>query len=152
MAREKDSREYDVQQTQDIDLSRFSATEGQRIMPVTDQILNKEYLDELAFMEDDMVIMVHESADPNSENPVTVGCNGVFRQFFRGQQTIAKRKFVECLIAKQGRVSTPEYINKAGERARAIRQTSAQKYPFSVIEDKNPKGGEWLRRRLAESY
>lgn len=152
MAKEKDSREFDVQETQDIDPSRAStAAESQRIVPVAGP-LNKAYLNELAFMEEELVVMVHESADPNSENPVTVGCNGVFRQFFRGVPMKAKRKFVECLIVKQGRVTTPEYVNAGGERARAIRQTSAHKYPFSVVEDRNPKGAEWLKRRLAEAY
>ena len=151
MARERDSREFDTQTTQDINPDRANATESQKVVPVTDP-LNKDYLDELAFMEDDVVVMVHESSDSNSENPITVGCNGVFRQFFRGVPMITKRKFVECLIVKQGRVTTPEYFNNAGERARSIKQTSAHKYPFSIIEDKNPKGTEWLRRRLAEAY
>ena len=151
MARERDSREFDIQTTHDIKPERASATDSQTIVPVTEQ-LNKDYMDELQFMEDDIVVMVHESSDPNSENPITVGCNGVFRQFFRGVPMLTKRKFVECLIVKQGRVTTPEYYNATGERARSIKQTSAHKYPFSIIEDKNPKGVEWLRRRLAETY
>ena len=117
---------------------------------ISPDALNKNFLDEIAFMEEEMEIMVNESSDENAENPVMVGCNGAFRQFWRGQVVTAKRKFVDCLIVKSGRVTTPEYINQAGERARSIKQQSAHKYPFMVISDRNPKGAEWIRRRLAE--
>lgn len=125
-------------------------TAAHRFEPV-DKPLDTDYLRELAFMEEEVEIMVHETSDENAENPVIVGCNGVFKAFFRGEPTKTRRKFIECLIVKHGRVSTPEYINNAGERARAIRQHQAHKFPFSVIHDQNPKGVEWLRRRLAEN-
>lgn len=147
MRREINTADIAKEVTEEVDFT--SGADGKRVMTDIDHI-NKAYIDELAFMEEEMVVMVHESADPNSEDPITVGCNGVFRQFFRGRPTRAKRKFIDCLIVKQGRVTTPEYVNGAGERARSIRQTSAHKYPFSVIEDRSHKGAEWLRGRLSE--
>ena len=113
--------------------------------------LHGEYLDDLAFMEEEMTVMVQETSDENAENPVTIGCNGTFKQFFRGQPIVAKRKFVDGLIVKSGRVSTPEYINGAGERARSIRQQSAHRFPFMVIKDNSPKGAAWLSQRLSEA-
>jgi hypothetical protein len=56
---------------------------------------------------------------------------------------------VDCLIVKSGRVSTPEFINNAGERAHRITQTSAHKYPFTM-QDRNPRGQEWLEGRMFE--
>jgi hypothetical protein len=123
---------------------------GQNVTLAEKNALNPGYLEELAFMEELIEIVVHESADENAENPVRVGNNGIFVEFPRGMNVVAKRKYVDCLIVKQTRVTTPEYINPAGERARAIKQHSAMKYPFSVIEDRNPKGVEWLRRRMAD--
>lgn len=126
------------------------STGGLSIEPATTDSLTDGYADELAFMEENIEIMVMETSDENAENPVTVGCNGVFKQFFRGVPTVAKRKFVDCLIVKSGRVTTPKIRNNAGEDAFAIRQASAHKFPFNVISDRNPKGAEWLRRRMMD--
>jgi hypothetical protein len=152
MAKETFSGDVKPNQPADIILKDGSlATSGNLIEPVSER-LNGEYLDELDFNEEEITIMVLETSDENAENPVTVGNNGVFKQFFRGQPTITKRKFVDSLIVKSGRVSTPEFINGAGERARMIRQNSAHKYPFTVIQDRNPKGAAWLTQRLTEAY
>lgn len=149
--REVHTTDMPVGQPKDIPLRDGEIPTAAHTFEPVDKPMNTDYMKELAFMEEEMEVLVHESADENAENPVIVGCNGVFKPFFRGVPTLTKRKFVDCLIVKHGRVSTPEYINNGGERARAIRQTSAHKYPFSVTMDKNPKGAEWLRRRLAEA-
>jgi hypothetical protein len=138
-----------VGQAPDIRLGDGIPTAANQFEPV-DRPLETDYVSTLAFMEEPIEILVHETSDENAENPVIVGNNGVFKAFFRGQPTIAKRKFVDSLIVKTGRVTTPEYINNGGERARAIRQHSAHKYPFSVLKDSNPKGAEWLRQRMAD--
>lgn len=125
-------------------------TGGAKIEPVEPRGLNDDYMDELAFMEEDIVINIQESPDENADNPVMVGVNGVFKAIYRGQDTIIKRKFVDALIVKMTRISTPEFINAAGERARKIDQRQALRYPFTLVEDKNPKGIEWMRRRMAD--
>lgn len=150
MAKELDASKIPVGQPADIMLKDGTVGIAQSIEPVTTDQLNKTYLDDLAFMEDEMVIVVQETTDRNAENPVRVGVNGVFAQFDRGKPTRTKRKFVNNLCVKSGDVTTPEYINGAGERAFKIVQRQAMKYPFMVIQDRNPKGPEWLARRLAE--
>jgi hypothetical protein len=152
--RETSTTDLNVGQPADIILKDGTlATGGATVEPVETRGLNDDFMDELAFMEEEVTVMVHESTDENADNPVLVGCNGVFKQFFRGQPTIAKRKFVDCLIVKMIRVTTPEFTHQtSGERGRKIVQTSAMKYPFSIVEDKSPKGGEWLRRRMADTY
>lgn len=131
------------------DLPIEATVGGSTITPV-DTPLNKAYLDELAFMEEVIEIMVHEVDDPAAENPVMAGNQGRVVIFSRGVPTRARRCIVDSLIVKTDRITTPEYFNGAGERARSIKRTSALKYPFSVIHDPNPKGAEWLRRRMAE--
>jgi hypothetical protein len=147
---EQHTDNHAVGQPADIILKDGTLAVGGADIQAIDKPLNDEYVQELAFMEEEIEIMVMESSDEHAENPITVGCNGVFKQFFRGRPTVTKRKFADCLIVKQSRVSTPEYTNGGGERAFAIRQHAAHKYPFSVIQDRNPKGAEWLRRRMAE--
>lgn len=151
MARPVYSDETQPNQVADIILKDGTlATSGNTIEAISADALGTDRLAALAFMEEEITVMVQETADENAENPVMVGCNGIFKQFFRGQPTLAKRKFVDCLIVKTGRVTTPETQNGAGERTYAIRQQSAHKYPFMLIEDRNPKGKEWLTRRLSE--
>lgn len=146
--KELDTRGMEVGQHADLPIT--AQVGGGAIQPV-DGPLNKDYMDELAFMEEIIEIMVHEVDDPAAENPVAAGNQGRVVYFQRGVPTRARRCIVDSLIVKTDRISTPEYFNGAGERARAIRRTSALKYPFSVISDPNPKGGEWLRKRMAET-
>ena len=131
------------------------AVGGVSIEPVGRTPINKALLDELAFMEEEIVVMVQETSDENAENPVTVGNNGVFKQFFRGVPTVAKRKFVDGLIVKTGRVTTPEVevqgVKGSRERSFSIQQRSAHRFPFMVIKDSNPRGAEWITRRLADA-
>jgi len=153
MAREKDTTGMNVGQPKDIILGDGTLdTNGGALELVTERDGKADYLDELAFMEEELIVMVHETTDENAENPVTVGCNGVFKQFFRGQKTLAKRKHVDCLIVKSARVSTPEIQNGAGERTYAIRQHNAHKFPFSIISDPSgEKGIEWFSKRMSEA-
>lgn len=151
--KETSTENLSVGQPADIILQDGTVAVGQQyVEPVDPQAINKDYLDALKFMEEEIVVLVQESSDQNAENPVQVGVNGVFAQFFRGIETRAKRKFVDALCVKNSIVQTPEFINGAGERAFKIVQRQAMKYPFMVIRDGNPKGGEWLKRRLAEVY
>ena len=141
-----DTRQLEVGQNADI-----LADQGidNVVVPVAGA-LDKDYADALAFMNEKVTIMIMETTNPNEPPIVEVGNNGKFRRFQRGVPTVTERKFVDCLIVKRTKITTPEYLNPAGERSTAIRQHSAMKYPFSVMEDKNPKGAEWLRRRMAE--
>jgi len=107
------------------------------------------YAQELLFNEELVEVMVHESTDTNAENPVFTACNGVTQYFFRGQAQTVKRKYVAILAsAKEHSLTTPEYTAPDGSRATSIRRTSSLKYPFSVISDPNPRGGEWLKGLL----
>jgi hypothetical protein len=113
------------------------------------RVKNSHQLAELAFMEEYVDVMVHESADPNAENPVFTACNGVNQYFDRGRVQRVKRKYVEILAAaRTGMVTTPEYTMGDGTRSLSIRRTSSLAYPFSIMEDKNPRGAAWLRALL----
>ena len=112
--------------------------------------LTDSYAAELAFMEEMVTVTVHEAADENAINPIQVGCNGQFRMFWRGQPTKVQRKFANSLICKNTSVRTPEIQLGNGDRAFAIRQTSALAFPF-IVEEDTPKGREWFKRRVAET-
>lgn len=111
---------------------------------------DKKQFDELKFNEDMVEVMLHESTDPNAENPVFTACNGVTQYFFRGQPQQVKRKYVAILAAcKEHAVKTEEYQSPDGSRAMRLKRTSSLKYPFSVISDPAGKrGAEWLKSLL----
>lgn len=111
----------------------------------------------LAFMEEPVTIMVHESTDPNAEAMVFVAVNGEgpgpakTPWIPRGQAITVKRKFVEALARAKGEsVKSVEVTNAFGERSIRYPKHSALRYPFSIVEDKNPRGSEWLRKTLAQ--
>lgn len=114
--------------------------------------LSSSYAADLAFAEEKVDVIVHESTDPAAENIVEVFNNGVRQNFIRGQVQTVKRKFVEVLArAKSTGIQTQEYADNVGDRGVRIIRHSALRYPFSVMSDPSPKGAAWLKGILAEA-
>lgn len=112
-----------------------------------------DYAQELAFGEEIVDVVVHESTDKNAEPIVDVYCNGTPQRFIRGMQQKVKRKFVGILAqARQTSISTKvSAMGENGEPVNRIDKHSAVRYPFSVVYDANPRGAAWLRNLLASS-
>lgn len=98
----------------------------------------------LAFNEEKVKVMIHESTDENAENPVQLCVNGRNQFLFRGQPLVIRRKYLEVLARAKG---TRYAQRKEGtaEQQNMMLPHSALKYPFTVIEDPNPKGAAWLQ-------
>jgi hypothetical protein len=111
---------------------------------------DKKQFDELAFNEQFVEVMVHESTDEKAENPVFTACNGVTQYFLRGETQKVRRKYVAILAScKEHSIKTVEYTQPDGARAMRIERSSSLKYPFSVIYDPaGKKGADWLRSLL----
>lgn len=110
-----------------------------------------EYAKQLAFNEELVTVMVHETAEENAAPLVDVYVNGVAQFFPRGEPVTCKRKYVEGLVrAKPTAISTDVRERNSENPQNVINRRSALRYPFSVIEDKNPNGAAWLRKVLAE--
>lgn len=110
-----------------------------------------EYAKQLAFMEEPVTVMVHETSSDNEAPLVDVYVNGVAQYFVRGEPVTCKRKYVEGLVrAKPTAISTDVRERNSENPQNVINRRSALRYPFSVVEDKNPNGSAWLRKVLAE--
>lgn len=109
-----------------------------------------DYAAELAFNEEFVDVVVHESTDKNAEAIVDLYCNGTPQRFIRGQTQRVRRKFVEILArARQTSITTKTHANgEDGEAVNRISKHTAVRYPFSVVYDANPKGGAWLKQLL----
>lgn len=124
--------------------------DGQKDIEVVDRAIKADAIDMEAFMNERISVMVHDSTDPNDDELIMVGVNGV-RQFFRrGYTQTVRRCFVERLARAKRTSYSQNLDDRLGESMNNMRPHHALRYPFSVIEDPNPKGASWLRNLLAE--
>ena len=107
----------------------------------------------LAFMEEPVKIMVHTSADPNAEAVIQTGVNGRTQFFIRGMDQVVRRKYVECLARAKHTGFTQKTVNdlQTGNVTQKMIPHTALKYPFSVVQDDNRRGRDWLKQILAEA-
>lgn len=154
--------------TPHIESGNFS-TEGSFVMPPTGKVLVpedpeiltseafaaagvKDYLDQLAFMEQKVTVRLHETTNKNDDPLPMVAVNGVNQFLPRGQDLAIKRKFVEVLArCKPEAVMTDVEVRSMGaEPVNRVLRQRAHKYPFSVVRDDNPRGADWLNQLLQE--
>lgn len=152
MVRRIDTREQELNKETDLILqSTGDIIRNDQEIEVMDKPITDSYAANLAFMEEPVEVMLHESTDPNADNPVQVACNGVNQFFWRGQPITVKRKFVEILArSKQTAIQTKEVRDHSGALATAVTKSTALRYPFSIISDQNRDGSVWLKRTLSE--
>lgn len=105
----------------------------------------------LAFMEEKVRVMVHDTTDKNESKIVEVWVGGVAQRFMRNVPQVCRRKFVAALAtAKNTAYSQEHYKDTGGYDALRNNPHTALRYPFSMIQDPNPMGGAWLAKALAE--
>ena len=166
---EKDSRAQSPAQPSVLrpDLSNRS----EPILPM-DRPLMKDEADGLAFNEEVLRILIHRSDDEDLASNVTdfIAVNGIKAEVImhdgrwlalgylpKGIPIYTKRKYVEQLArAKMDKIKTrvEDIVDGAGAGGKenyTDRFTKAVA-AFSVLEDKNPKGGEWLSRLLMSRW
>lgn len=122
-----------------------------QVIQVVDGPSLGEYAAELAFNEEVLQVMVHESTDKNAEQMVDVYVNGTPQRFLRGHVQSVKRKFVEVLARAKPQSITTSVQTTNEDVINKVLKSSALRYPFSVHFDPNPKGPAWLRKVLAEA-
>lgn len=153
MSAKVDTTEHDIGQDAPRDLpSVGEASLGAQMIETVDGPISNSFLDELAFMEEKIEVMVHESTDKNAQPVVEAWCNGRSQFFLRGVPVAVKRKFVGVLARAKETSYTQQEIT-ANDGSRTIRNIphTALKTPFSVMADPNPRGADWLRKTLAEA-
>lgn len=104
----------------------------------------------VAFMNEIVTVVVHESPDDNVEPIPGVSVNGRNQFFYRGVEAKVKRKFVAALArAKHTNYSQQVRIDQAnGNVIQRMNPRTGLKYPFSVTHDPNPMGAAWLKSVL----
>ncbi len=104
------------------------------------------------FMHEDVTVVIMPTTDPNAAPYATLSVNGEMKIVSRNVPTRIKRKHLEVLARmKETRwlQSVPEgYMGQIDMGS--LRGHTGFAYPFTVTEDKNPKGGAWLANIMAE--
>lgn len=118
---------------------------------VVDKPLPKGALELEAFMNEPVTILVNPATDPDEPRLVQVGVNGVNQFLPRGEQITVKRKYVEVLARAKRTNFSQTLDERLGEGMNHLKAMHLLRFPFSVIEDRNPNGGPWLRGVLAEA-
>jgi hypothetical protein len=119
--------------------------------------LNADYKSALDFAEDPVTIRIEPSGEKYAQKFVDVWCNGkgaeilingVWREMKVlpiGMVVTTKRKYVEILArSKHTSVTTKVSDEDSEHPTNAIERFTSSKSPFSVIEDRSPKGPGWL--------
>lgn len=115
------------------------------IEPV-DAYVDPEKLKNLAFMEEEVTVLVHASDEPTAPRFVEVWNDGRKEVFQRGEAKTVKRKFVEVLRHMVVTKYRQEKVKDAqGIEGYRYVPYSAPAYPF-VVENDTPEGQAWLKR------
>jgi hypothetical protein len=112
----------------------------------------KDWIETEAFMNEKVLVMVQPSNDPNDAdmNFVQVWINGVIQTFKRGNPQWVRRCYVERLARAKATFYSQRIDERLGESMNTLSPVKVLRYPFSVLQDKNPNGGAWLQQVLAE--
>lgn len=121
----------------------------------SDEMLNKDYLDELKFMEEPVTIVLHRGRERFSPNVHDFYVNGKPLWIPVDQPVQIQRKYLE-VIARSQPFEVKTLVNKnehQGEDAvvdNFAQRYQSAKYPFSVVKDDNPRGHVWLAKVMRE--
>jgi hypothetical protein len=112
----------------------------------------KDWVETEAFMNERVLGMVQPSNDPNDADMdfVQVWINGVVQTFKRGMPQWVRRCYVERLARAKATFYSQRIDERLGESMNMLSPVKVLRYPFSVLQDKNPNGGAWLQEALAE--
>jgi hypothetical protein len=128
-----------------------------------EQLPKDDYLDELKFNEEPVMIRLEPSSEKNAATSIPIWVDGKGAEVWMnnrwceitylpvGQQLITKRKYVAVLAcAKLDTLETKHDEPGAEVIGNRVTRRTSGVMMFSVLEDKNPRGASWLtelRRR-----
>lgn len=129
----------------DSDLNIIRKNEDVIVDPVGN--INNDYFEELAFNEQELTIRLEPTQDKNAPLFVDVSVNGETIWIPVNQTFKIKRKFVGVLAScKNDAIDTFEKETHDGNTIPDMSRRTSIRHPFSVIQDPDQRGYEWLVR------
>lgn len=129
-----------------------------------DENLDQDDLAALAFMEEPITIVIQKSSEKFAPNVVDCWVNGRGAEIFDeglgkwmvcgwlpvGKPVTTRRKYVEVLARAKPETIETEVRKYEDREDNIAHRNVSTKYPFSVLQDKNPKGYAWLTKVIGE--
>jgi hypothetical protein len=157
-SREIHSDDIKIEQRPAVDPANY---DGDVIL--ADRVIDTDYADELAFMEEPVTIRLEPSAERNAVAVFPVWVNGKGAEILlngrwsevgwlpTGRVITVKRKVLEVIVrTKIDTVRTEIREPESEHPHNKIERFTSAVHSFSILEDRNPKGIAWmteLRRR-----
>ena len=126
---------------------------GSDVIVATADMLNKDYADELAFMEEVLTIYLNRGREKHSPLFEQFGVNGRIIWIEVEKPTLVKRKYVEVMARSMPVDITTMSGESPGDELtfnRVQRHQSAN-FSFSILNDPSPKGAAWLAKVRREN-
>ena len=133
----------------------------QIVVPVDDPFQGDQ-LQLLAFAEEPIKIMISQSNEKNAPIVHDAWVNGKGAEVYMngkwlelgylpvGKIVITKRKYAEVFARSKIDAVTTEVIQEKDSEQNIVNTRTSSKVPFSVLQDNNPLGAEWLQRLMME--
>ncbi len=102
------------------------------------------------FMNEPVTIEVAPSQNPDDAQNFVINVNGTNMPIPRGTPIVIKRKYVEVLARNKQTTYKQVTPNPSQPENTIMVPSTVFCYPFQLVEDKNPRGREWLRHVMAE--
>lgn len=162
---ELDSRSVTQDQKPQITMPELDEKlERDPLIVVAEPSLVKKDFEKLAFNEEPVVILIHRSGERFASSVTDyIAVNGkpaemLFKNGWipmgylpRGVVITTKRKYLERLAAsKKDEVHTNVVEHPGQDPQNLVDRYTTSTLPFSLIEDKNPLGAEWLSQLLRQ--
>ena len=148
-ARELLSDDLPVRDLPDLDTD----DRGSEVIVASADMLNKDYADELAFMEEKLTIVLHRGREKHAPLFEQVGVNGRIKWVQVETPTLLERKYVEVLARSMPIDITTQSGESPGDELtfnKVLRNMSTN-FSFSILKDPSPKGAAWLAKVRREN-
>lgn len=164
-SKETDTRQFAINQADPIKMPGLGE-ELKRESPIVvpEVPLSERDFDDLAFNEEPMKILIHRGDNSKFRCTDYIAINGIAGEilfkngwvpvgyFPKGVSFYTKRKYVAVLArAKRDNVTTTVVERDNEDPENFIEKNTVQALSFSVLEDKNPRGGQWLELLVREN-
>ena len=161
--KEQYSSDTPITQKPNIVMNDDGSTTEQVIQTLEAPLID-DYAQLLAFNEEPLTIMVQARQEKNPANVIDCWVNGEGAEvFLNGRWTsmnclpvnmpvVTKRKYVEVLLrSKVDTISTVHDDANVERPSNQLVRVTTSNCVLSIMSDKNPNGGEWLRQMMRQA-